>query len=135
MFTYYPLDDQFRVRSPKVVPDDVAKMLSVADDRPVFILETGYPSGSKCGSSPAKQSEFIDELFCVWDKNVDRVPLINLVWTYDMPTEQVTTMVRYYGVESDAFQGYLATLGLRSVSGENKPAFERVRYHVGERSK
>lgn len=135
MLTYYPLDDQFRVRSPKIVPGDIAKMLSFANDRPVFILETGYPSGSECGSSLESQAEFIDELFAAWDRNADQVPLINLVWTCDMPTEQVTTMVKYYGVESDAFQGYLATLGLRSVSGENKPAFERVRYHVGERSK
>ena len=135
MVTYYPLDDSFTVRKPSVVADDFATMVDLAGDRPVHILEAGYPSGSTCGSSPAKQAAFVDALFDAWDRHVDAVRRVNLVWTCDLPSDQVDAMTSYYNVDSPAFADYLATLGMRTADGRDKPAWTRVRAAVAERAK
>ena len=84
MLTYYPLDETFRVRPPKTIEADFARMIEVAAGKPVHLLEAGYPSASACGSSPQQQAAFIDAMFAAWDKHVDAVPLINFVWTCDL---------------------------------------------------
>ncbi|MCC9603129.1 glycosyl hydrolase 53 family protein [Stieleria sp. JC731] len=132
MLTYYPLNDQFQVRDPSEVSRDFEKMVSLTD-QPVYLLETGYPSGAKCQSSQARQAEFVDALFEAWDKQVNEVPVVNLVWTCDLPKSQVDSMVQYYAVQQLAYREYLQTLGLRTADGTNKAAFERVRENVRER--
>ena len=134
MLTYYPLDDQFQVRAPSEVSHDFEAMVGLSD-KPIHLLETGYPSGSACASSKEKQAAFIDALFEAWDQNLDRVPLVNLVWTCDLPKSQVDAMVQYYGVQQPAFREYLSTLGLRTADGIDKPAYNRVRENVSSRVK
>ncbi len=133
MLTYYPLDDLFHVRDPDEIASDFDVMVGLSE-KPIYLLETGYPSGAACQSSESRQAAFIDALFQAWDKHVDRVPMVNLVWTCDMSKPQIDAMVQYYGIAQPAFRGFLSTLGLRTASGIDKPAFDRVRENVKLRS-
>lgn len=134
MLTYYPLDDQFLVRDPSEVSRDF-KLMAGMSEKPIYLLETGYPSGVACQSSEIKQAAFIDALFESWDEHVGKITLVNLVWTCDLPKPQVDSMVQYYGVKQLAFREYLETLGLLTADGVSKPAFDRVRESVRMRVK
>ena len=92
MLTYYPLDEQFRVRPPSSIEADFTKMIAVASGKPVHLLEAGYPSGAACGSSLDQQAEFVDAMFTAWDKHVKTVPVINFVWTCDLSKTEVNAM-------------------------------------------
>ncbi|MFK7767842.1 MAG: hypothetical protein AB8B55_11515, partial [Mariniblastus sp.] len=126
MVTYYPLDADFKVRRPSVVDDEIGKLVSLADGKPVHLLETGYPSGAANGSSEEMQAEFVRNIFEAWEKYADDVPLINIVWLYDMSAKEVATLRKYYSVETPAFAGFLGTLGLKTHSGKDKRAFSRL---------
>ena len=135
MLTYYPLDDQFHVRMPGTVAKDFETMLQLSEDRPILLLETGYPSGTACNSTEKRQAEFVDQLFAAWDRHLDRIPMVNLVWTCDLPKSEVDAMVNYYGIQQPGFRTYLSTLGLRTASGRDKLAFKQVRKLVRKRAK
>lgn len=128
MATYYPLNDDFTVRAPTVVGHELGQLVSQADGKPVFLLETGYPSGADNQSSPQQQADFIDAIFSAWDQHADVVKMVNFVWLHDMSNEEVKTMTQYYAVDTPAFSSFLATLGLKTRQGEAKPAFERVKH-------
>lgn len=135
MLTYYPLDENFQVRPVSEVSGDFTAIVQLAGDRPIHLLEAGYPSGSACGSSLEQQAQFIDALFSAWDEHLAQVKFVNLVWTCDLPQPQVDELTKYYRVKLPAFREYLATLGLRTSSGKNKPAFARVRQNIAKRAK
>lgn len=127
MVTYYPLTDEFEVRPPTVVGNDLDQLVRIAGDKPVFLLETGYPSGSDNKSSERQQAEFIEAIFTAWDRHADSIRMINFVWLYDMSDSDVETMTKYYAVKSPAFASFLRTLGLKTHSGKDKQAFKSVR--------
>ncbi|MGB7328132.1 MAG: hypothetical protein WBD31_24870 [Rubripirellula sp.] len=135
MLTYYPLDESFQVRPPSSIEADFVKMIEVASDKPVYLLEAGYPSDAACGSSQIHQAAFVDAMFAAWDKHVEAVPVINFVWTCDLSRTEVAAMTKYYGVELVAFAKYLGTLGLQTHDGKPKPAWNRIRDNVAERSR
>ncbi len=51
MVTYYRMDEALQVSQPLQVSDDFARLAKIADGKPVFLLETGFPSGMANGSS------------------------------------------------------------------------------------
>ena len=132
MVTYYPLDTEFMVRSPSVVDEEISNLVSLADGKPVHLLETGYPSGAANGSSEELQAEFVSNVFRVWEKHAEEIPLVNIVWLYDMSANEVATLAKYYSVETPAFVGFLGTLGLKTHSGEDKLAFSRLLKYAKE---
>ncbi|MFG0291283.1 MAG: hypothetical protein ACF8CQ_24175 [Rhodopirellula sp. JB044] len=132
MVTYYPLDAEFNVRPPSLVDDEIGKLVSLAAGKPVHLLETGYPSGAANGSSEALQAEFVRNIFEAWEKYADDVPLVNIVWLYDMSADEVATLTKYYSVETPAFAGFLGTLGLKTHSGEDKQAFFKLLEYAKE---
>lgn len=126
MVTYYPLGDNFKVRSPSVVQDEMGSLVSLADGKPLHLLEAGYPSGVANGSSQQLQAEFVSNLLVSWDKYADDVPLVNIVWLYDMSSKEVADLTKYYSVETPAFAGFLGSLGLKTHAGEDKLAFSKL---------
>ncbi|APZ92714.1 Beta-xylosidase [Fuerstiella marisgermanici] len=134
MVTYYPLDADFKVRPPSVVQDEIGSLVSLADGKPVHLLETGYPSGAANGSSEKLQADFVGNVFAAWDKFADDIPLVNIVWLYDMSPEEVAALTKYYSVDTPAFAGFLGTLGLKTHSGDDKLAFlELLKYAEGNK--
>jgi len=124
LVTYYPLEADFGVRPARVVHDDLAGMVSLYLDRPIGVLEAGYPSSEKLGGSEALQAEFVRQVFRAWDAHAAQLKLLNFTWLTDAPEASVEAWTDYYGLHDDRFAAYLATLGLRRADGRSKLAFE-----------
>jgi hypothetical protein len=129
MVSYYPLTPAFEVRPPQVVRDDFDAICRKYPNRPISFVEAGYPSGSRCGSSPEKQGQFVDQLFGAWDEHPKQIRTVTLVWLHDTSPGAADAFGVYYGVSAPAFRDYLATLGLRTWqgAGADKPAFAALR--------
>jgi hypothetical protein len=129
MVSYYPLTPAFQVRAPQVVHDDFNAICRMYPNRPVSFVEAGYPSGSRCGSSAARQQQFVNELFAAWDEHPAQIRLVTFVWLHDMAPASVEALGKYYGVGSSAFLDYLGTLGLCAFTGVggDKPAFTALK--------
>lgn len=119
---YYPLDNRFRVLPPENIEAQLAAMVQMADGKPVFLTETGYPSGG-CGSSEALQAQYFQDLFKALQPRATEIPLVMLVWLHDISPDQLDYYARYYGTSNRCFLSYLGSLGLRSYTGQDKPAF------------
>ena len=135
MVSYYPLTPAFKVREPKKVRDDFDTLCKRYPNRPVSFVEAGYPSGSHCDSSDAKQGQFVDELFAAWDQHAGQVQCVMFVWLHDVSTSAVEDFKKYYGSANPAFADYLGTLGLRTSkgAGSDKPAFTALRQQARAR--
>lgn len=121
---YYHLDSRFRVLPPADIVGELDAMINMANGKPVFILETGYPSGG-CGSSEELQREYFQHLVTAWEQRKRAVPLINLAWLHDIPESTLKEYGQYYGLRNNkCFLSYLGTLGLRTQDGQNKLAFD-----------
>lgn len=123
LVTWYPLGPGFEVLDPALTPRTLTEILTAAGDHPVYLAEAGYPSGG-CGGSEARQARFVEYLI---EENDPRLRLVMLVWMHDLSVPEIAGYTEYYGVDSPCFAGYLATLGLRSHAGPDKPAFTLLR--------
>ncbi len=124
LVTYYPLEPDFAVRPAEVVSGDLAALALLFPDRPIGVLEAGYPSSEELGSSEARQAEFVRQVFRAWDAQAGQVALLNFTWLTDAPPVSLEAWLEYYGLDDRRFAAYLATLGLRGADGEPKLAFE-----------
>jgi len=125
MVTYYPLNRDFTVKNPHLVNDDWRNLLKEYPEKPVYMMEVGYPSSSICQSSEQKQAEFIQQVFYAWDNYQDRIKYINFLWLHDLSASQVIRFQQYYGLCEPKFGDFLRTLGLRTYesTGVDKKAF------------
>ncbi len=119
---YYPLDSRFHVLPPEDITSQLDAMVQMASGKPVFLTETGYPSGG-CGSSEVMQAQYFQELFKALQPRAAQIPLVMLVWLHDIPPDNLDFYAQYYSSSNRCFLSYLGTLGLRSHSGQDKPAF------------
>jgi len=117
MVTYYPLNDDFTVKDPSVVAADFEALIAVYPDRPIYVLEAGYPSSADCGSSEPKQAAFVRQLFRAWDAHASQIQLLFFTWLTDLPHSSVGDLTDYYAVSDNRFAEFLRTLGLRTYSG------------------
>lgn len=122
MVTYYPLDAGFAARGPDVVASDLAKLEIVAQDLPIYLLETGYPSAG-CRASEADQAAFLRNLLAA-STATPRIALVSLTWLSDMSPEEAVALAKYYGLTDPCFTAYLGSIGLRRADGRAKPALE-----------
>ncbi len=123
LVTWYPLGPGFVVQDADSASATLARMLETAGSSPVYLAEAGYPSGG-CNGTEAGQARFVRHLLAADDP---RLRLIMLFWLHDLPPDEVARYTTYYGVSDDCFARYLATLGLRSHDGRDKPAFTLLR--------
>jgi hypothetical protein len=133
MLTYYPLEADFTVKNPEVVFDDFAKLVQAFPDKPIYILELGYPSSPLLNSSEEKQAQFVQNVFRAWDKGAAHIKLIDFLWLHDISPEVVNELGTYYKLDNQNFLEYLATLGLRTHQGQSKQAFEVLKQEAKQR--
>jgi len=131
--TYYPLKDDFTVRPPTVVVNDFAELVRRYPDRPIEVLEAGYPASPTCDSSNDKQAEFVTELFKAWDAQNDHISVVSYSFLTDFSPAEVDEFETYYGLSNPAFLAYLGTLGLRSHTGTHRPAYDRFETEASAR--
>jgi hypothetical protein len=122
LVTYYPISSTFMVKDPTVISTDFAKIVSLSS-KPIYFLETGYPSGTLNGSSQTKQASFVKAIFAAWDKYPSQIKALNFLWLHDLTDSAVHNYTLYYGDSTGAFGSYLQTMGLRTYSGTAKSAF------------
>ena len=124
--TYYPLGSGFTIESPSTVAGVFADVTARYAQRTIAFAEIGSSSTSQCGSSEALQADFVTEAFKAWDRHADQVELLEFVWMHDISSAQLSVYEQYYGVSDPCFLEYLATLGLKSPEGVDKPAWQRL---------
>ncbi|MDH3691154.1 MAG: hypothetical protein OEU36_17055 [Gammaproteobacteria bacterium] len=105
--------------------EDLLNLVNGLDSRPLVIQEIGYPAHSSL-SSPEKQTEFVRGFFDAWDEVGERIPFANYFLLYDFPQSFAENQAAYYGVTAgkEKFVNFLVSLGLHTVGGEPKPAWE-----------
>jgi hypothetical protein len=133
MLTYYPLGPDFSVRNPEVVNEDFAKLVALFPDKPIYILEAGYPSSELLGSSQEKQATFVQTIFRAWDRQAAHIKLVDFLWLHDIAPAIVDELGDYYGLNDEKFKAYLATLGLRTFEGQDKIAFKTLQEETRKR--
>ncbi len=134
MVTYYPLKDGFRVHDPAVVHDHFKRLTDIYAGRPTSMLEAGYPASTYLGSSEQKQVAFIRELFKAWDNHRTQILHMNFMWLHDVSDAKLKEFETYYRISSKGFIEFLATLGLRTYNGKDKPAFNELKRQVRARA-
>jgi len=133
MITYYPQDDNGLYSDPLTARNDFDELVGVSN-KSILILEAGFPSSSVVGSSDEKQMQFIKEIFLAWDKHATQIELISFLRIHDFSVSLTDSIAAYYGLSgNEEFKEYLRTLGLRTVNGEDKLAFEVLRNETGKR--
>jgi hypothetical protein len=126
MATYYPLKTSFQVKPVEFVYADFERLTLLYKERPIFLLEAGYPSSRMCGSSEESQADFIKAVFEAWTEH-RQIQLISFTWLTDLPPSAIAEMTRYYGISNRCFAEFLATLGLRTHLGVDKKAFTQLK--------
>lgn len=126
MINHYPLTPEFQTRDPRNTAADLSDMIAMAGRKQVLLTETGYPSGG-CGASEAMQLAYFQQVLQFADANSQSMPLVTLVWLHDLNQDAVTGYAQYYSQSSECFADYLATLGMRSYQGSDKPVFTWLR--------
>jgi hypothetical protein len=127
MLNLYPQNDSFQVDEPKAIHQHLDRVVEAFPDQSIWLTELGYQAGEKhCGSSPVKQARFYHEFFRAWDKHQDHIQMAMINWLHDQPSSQVEEWTQYYGLAAPAFAEFLATLGLRTSDGTDKPAWRQI---------
>ena len=128
LVTYYPLNPDFTVREPAVVADDLAALVTAYPGRPIHLAQAGYPSSPILNSSEARQAQFVQEMFEAWDAHASQIELISFTWLSDASPAAVADFAEYYGLSTQRFTEFLASLGLRTFpgSGRDKQAFRML---------
>ncbi len=124
--TYYPLGNGFQILPPTTVGGVFDDLASRYSGRPLMFAEIGAPSTERCGSSHSQQAAFITEAFAAWDRHAEQVELLEFVWMHDISESALDTYESYYGLSDPCFLEYLATLGLKSHDGTEKPAWRAL---------
>jgi hypothetical protein len=120
-FTYYPLNPDFTLRPPTDATHDLDVMLDLAAGKPLWLLESGYPSNG-CGAPVGGQEAFFKTLLAAVALHKDAIALVSATYLTDLPDAVVDGFSDYYGFGGDCFARYLDSLGLRQYDGTAKPA-------------
>ncbi len=123
--TYYPLNADFTVRSPDVIPGDFKLILAAAQGKPVMFQEVGYPSSELLGSSALKQAIFLQKFFDQMRSSQPAVIGMTYLFMTDFSKALVDSFGEYYNQPgNEKFKAFLMTLGLFDGAGNPKPAWE-----------
>jgi hypothetical protein len=118
--SYYPLDG-LMVRDPSEVADDFDALTAQYPEKPIRIVEAGFPSSHTNGSSPELQAQFVHELFAAWDDHADQILSIALATEHEYAPFWVDQFQHFYDNKSPRFASFIGSIGLRSWQGDGKP--------------
>lgn len=132
--SYYGIQSNMEVIDPKKVHKDFDDVCSLYRGRKIHFYQFGYPTSNALKSSTLKQKEFIQESFAAWDIHADEIELIDYTWLHDHSPESVNQILKIYSFFDPKFREFIATLGLRTYDGQDKPAFVALKRQAKARS-
>jgi hypothetical protein len=128
--TYYPLNNDFTMKSPTVVNTDFSDLVTEYPDtaQPIYFVECGYSTSTVCNSTESLQSDFFINVFTAWDTYQNNIKYLTIYKTTDWSHTFVDDLAIHFGTTDTIFKEYLRTLGVRTfpVNGMNKIAYETI---------
>ncbi len=121
------------VIDPKKVHEDLDTVCSIFSGKKIYFFQFGYPTSTLLKSSTLKQKEFVEESFLAWDEHADQIDLIDYTWLHDHSPESADQILKIYNFFDPKFREFIATLGLRTFSGQDKPAFVALKQQAKAR--
>jgi hypothetical protein len=135
--TYYPLNNDFTMKSPTVVNTDFSELVTEYPDtvQPIYFVECGYSTSAVCNSSESLQSDFFKNVFTAWDTYQDNIKYLTIYKTTDWSQVFVDDLAIHFGTTDTIFLEYLRTLGVRTFPGNgvNKIAYETILCELNSR--
>lgn len=125
--SYYGIQSNFEVIDPKKVHEVFDLVCSLYPGKKIHFYQFGYPTSNLLKSSTLKQREFVEQSFLAWDKHADQIELIDYTWLHDHSPDSVDKILKIYNFFDPKFREFIGTLGLRTFSGQDKPAFVALR--------
>ena len=136
--TYYPLNNDFTMKSPTVVSPDFLDLVTEYPDtaQPIYFVECGYSTSAVCNSSDSLQSDFFKNVFTAWDTYQNNIKYLTIYKTTDWSQSVVDDLAIRFGITDTIFKEYLRTLGVRTYPGNgvNKIAYETIICELSARS-
>lgn len=134
--TYYPLNDNFTIKNISEIQSDINSIVSLYPSKPIYFNEIGLPSGaSYVASSDTIQKQFISQVFKVWDQYANQITKLSFLRLNDLSLSAAqATAVTYSLPGNNQFIEYIQTLGLRTYTGSDKPAFVQLKTETSNRS-
>jgi len=126
---YYPIDSGFNVKNPSIIAGDIAGLVALYPNKPIYFQEVGYQSGSTyTGSSQALQAQFVTAIFQAWDAHASQIPYMAFLRLNDVShSAAINTAIAYGLPGNNSFIEYIETLGLRDYAGNDKLAFTQLK--------
>jgi hypothetical protein len=126
--TYMPLNADFSVQDPSVIPKDFARMKEFANGRKIVFQEIGYPSSPVVGSSEEKQAQFYRLAFQEINRDPSAFSAINWMTLGDLSDSTTRQFSQYYGLKgADKFEADLQTMGVFDKRGQPKKSWDVFR--------
>lgn len=125
--TYCPLQPDFRVEDPGVLPRDFRRIKEFARERKIVFQEVGYPTASSSGSSDEQQAEFYRRMIEELSRDPQAFSAVNVMTLADLSDPEAQAFAKFSGLPHNVrFRGSLQTLGLFDVNGHPKPSWTIV---------
>lgn len=123
--TYWPLFEDFTVMPTAIedVENNIAALLTAAENKPVVIKEAGLPTSAVTNSSEKLQAQFIEELFRQ-TMHVDRVEIVGWDFLADFDRANVEYWVNFQGIDTPEFRAYIGSIGLLDTLGNPKQGYD-----------
>ncbi len=136
--TYYPLNNDFTMKSPTAPVSDFPALVAIYNDvsQPIYFVECGYSTSTHCNSNETKQMEFFQNVFTAWDTDYANVKYISLFKLTDWSQAKADELALEFNLTDLAFVEYLRTLGVRTWanSGTSKLAYDGILCELNARN-
>ncbi len=126
-FTYVPVEPDFTVQDPSVLPSDFRRMKQVASGRKILLQEIGYPSAAANRSSQDKQAEFYRLALRELRSDPSAFAAVNFMMLADLSDHVVDQFAGFYGLKTPAFKGMLQSMGVFDGNGKPKKSWNILR--------
>ena len=133
LLTYYPINENFTVRQPWTVDDDLGDVIALYPGREFMLLECGYPSGRLVGSSEDMQAQFVSYVMAAWDHRALWLRAVSFAGLHDVSPDEEEKLSANYGMDDERFLEFVRTRGLRTYEGEPKAAFDSLQTELNLR--
>lgn len=132
--SYYPMDpNNNEARDPAVVEGDFRRLIQLYPGKKLYFFQYGYPSSPLIGGSLEKQQAFIRETFKAWDRFSDNVKWISFTWLHELSDQLTEAMAGAAGSTDEKALAFFGSIGLRSYSGIDKPAWKQLELEAKKR--
>ncbi len=129
--TYIPVEHNFTMKDPSVVPSDFDSMRRAAAGRKIVLQEVAYPTAPSANASEEKQARFYQLAFDEFAAAGNTIAAANFMMLADLSDQDAEWWVSFYGMTGvPAFRGVLQTLGMYDTRGQPKDSLEVFRKNI-----